>query len=619
VAIYHDARPLDSETRRLLREGAGRLARFDGIGARDSFRRATVSSKGSMPGEALAWDGVARAEGSLGEIGRAAEAARRAGVLIAAHPDALAEHEAERLRARALAANRNWNAAIPALEGLFAAQPERVDIGLDLVSTLLACGRTDAADTALGRLRQLATDDGDPRIDLRIDLIEAEVALQLSEFQRAAAAASRVRDLAGKAQAVVPGQRAARVHAEAIGRLDRRDEAGRELTSIVNRNISLGLTRETAAARLAHGLILRAVGGNDETRRTLEAALAGSIQAGDRRGEILARVQLAIVAGREGKLTEAIRAADAALADARAIGDRWAEGYVLSQRLAVYNWAHDETTTRETLEPTLEALRESGNRRVLMGTLTNAATLAIEVLDLERAEAYIVEAEGLARRVGSQLASALVDGARGSLERTRGDYDLARKSYTAAIEKGRRAGVPRIIAEYLSRLAWLELEDDRPDAAAEHAQAAIAQFNALGDTRNALYTEGVLAWSDARRGDSAGARRRLVKLRKAATEDRSRVAHYSLLTSEARVAAATGDWRRAIELRRQTVRMTTEWQDQGLLVTEQMHLAEGLRAAGDRRALEALVAEMLPEVERHGLRGVARRLRALLASPALSS
>jgi len=608
VAIYYDARPLDSETRRLLREGAGRLARFDGAGARDSFRRATSSSKGRMPGEALAWDGVARAENSLGEIGRAAEAARRAGVLIEAHADALPRDEVERVRARALAANRNWNAAIPALERLFSMQPERVDIGLDLVETLLACGRTDAADTAFGRLRQVRAGG-----DLRIDLLEAEVALQLSEFQRAAAAASRVREGAANVQAVALGQRARRVHAEAIGRLDRRDEARRELTSVVTRDTSLGLTRETAAARLALGLILAAVAGNDETRRTREEALAGFRQAGDRRGEILARVQLAVGAGRGSKIAEAIGAADAALADARAIGDRWAEGYVLSQRLPLYNWAHDDAAARETLEPTLAALRESGNRRVLLGTLTNACTLATEALDLEKAEAYIVEAEGLARRVGSQLASALVDGARGSLERTRGDEDLARKSYTAAVEKGRRAGVPRVIAEYLSRLAWLELEADRPDAAAESAQAAIAQFNAIGDKRNALYAEGVLAWSDARRGDGAGARRRLVELRKAAAKDPSPLANFTLLGTEARVAAAGGDWRRAIELRRQTVRMATEWKEQGLVITEQMHLAKALHGAGDRRALEALVAEMLPEVERHGLRGVARELRELVA------
>jgi hypothetical protein len=75
---------------------------------------------------------------------RAAEAVRHAGALIARHPDALPGPR--RLRARTLATNRDWNAAIAALEGLFGAQPERGDIGLDLVSTLLACGRTDAAD-----------------------------------------------------------------------------------------------------------------------------------------------------------------------------------------------------------------------------------------------------------------------------------------------------------------------------------------------------------------------------------------------------------------------------------------------------------------------------------------
>jgi hypothetical protein len=32
--------------------------------------------------------------------------------------------------------------------------------------------------------------------------------------------------------------------------------------------------------------------------------------------------------------------------------------------------------------------------------------------------------------------------------------------------------------------------------------------------------------------------------------------------------------------------------------------------------LEKLVAEMLPEVERHGLRGIAREMRAMLADPA---
>jgi len=611
LAIFREAKPIDFETRRLLRDGADRLSRFDGVGARDSFRRAAASSKGRLPGEALAWDGVARAESSLGEVGRASEAARRAGALIASRPDALSRHEAERLRARALAANRDWNRAVPALEGLFGAQPTRVDIGLDLVSTLLACGRTDAADTALGRLRQLAPSrDGDPRIDLQ----EAEVAQQLSEFQRTAAAASRARDRAAKVQAVALGQRAARLHGEAIARLDRRDEARRELESVATRNLALGLTREAAAARVGLGAVLLRMAGNDEARRALEAGRDGCVEAGDRRCELAARLQLAIVNGKEGKLTEGIREADAVLADARAIGDRWSEGYALSQRLVLYNWADEAAKTEASIEETLTALRESGNRQVLMSTIANLAIVAIENLDMEKAEAYIVEAEGLSRRVGSQLSSATIDRSRGYLEQTRGDFDLARKSYLAALEKARRAGVPLAIANYHADLAWMEVSADRAGPAAEHARAAMAAFHKAGDKRSAAATEAVLAWSDARQGNGEAARRRIAALRQAAEKDGSDTARFSLLGIEARVAQANGDWRRAIELRRQTVAMATEWKAPGLVIWQQANLAEALHGAGDRRELEKLVAEILPEVERNGLRGVARDLRALVAS-----
>ncbi len=608
VAIYHDARPVDLETRRWLRDGAARLARFDGIGARNSFRRATASSKGNLPGEVLAWDGLSRAEGSLGEIGRAAEAARRARALIAGHADALPRHEAERLRARALAANRDWNAAIAALEGLFGAQPERVDIGLDLVGTLLACGRTDAADTALGRLRQLAT-GGDPRIDL----IEAEVALYLSEFQRAAAAASRARNLAARAQAVALGQRAARLHAEAIGLLDRHDEARRELMAIAARNQALGLTGEAAAARLSLVFVAMRTMSGDESRRTLEAALAGCTQAGDRRCAISARTLLAMMDGMEGKLTEAIRDVNTALAETRAIGDRWCEGYVLSQLHVLYNWADDPAAVQAMNEPLLAALRDSGNRKALSMTLTNLALVAIDALDLEKAEEYLAEAEVLSRRVGSQLGNASIDRARGHLEETRGDLDLARKSYMAAVDKGRQAGVKWAIGNYLYDLAWLEVAADRPGPAAESARESMAAFIAVGDKVNASHAEGALAWSEARQGNGPAAQRHLAAIRQAAADDDSDTARFTLLDIEAHVAAAGGDWRRAIEIRQQTLRMALEWNARGVVIEQQTHLAMAFHHGGDRRALEKLIAELMPEVERHGLRGLARGLRALLA------
>ncbi|HEX9982117.1 MAG TPA: serine/threonine-protein kinase [Thermoanaerobaculia bacterium] len=610
VAIYYDAQPVDSETRRLLRDGADRLSRFDGAGARDAFRRAAASAKGQIPGEALAWDGVARAETALGEIGRAAEAARRAGALIAGHPQALPEVEAKRLRARALAANRDWNAAIAALEQSFGAQPERVDIGLDLVATLLACGRTDAADTALGRLRQIATGNDDPRIDL----IEAEIALYLSEFQRTAAAASRARKRAASVGAVALGQRAARMQAEAVGLLDRHDDARRELTAIIARNEELGLACEAAAARLSLAFVVLRVVSGEEGRRILDAALAGCEKAGDRRCELTTRTLLAMMDGMDGRLAEAIRAANTALAGARAIGDRWCEGYVLSQLHVLYNWADDPAAVKAINEPLLAALRDSGNRKALSLTLTNLVTASTETLELEKAEEYLAEAEGLSRRLGSQLSSASLDYARAYLEETRGDLDLARKSYTAGLEKARQAGVGWSIASYNADLAWLEVAADRPGPAADRAREAIAVFTAVGDKQMAAKAEGVLAWSEARQGNGAAAKRRVAALRRTIANDGSETSRFTLLDIEAHVAAANGEWERVIEIRREMVRMATAWELRGVVIEQQTHLAVALHRAGDRRALETLVAGMMPEVERNGLRGIERKLRALLAA-----
>src|SRR6185369_16084894 len=234
-------------------------------------------------------------------------------------------------------------------------------------------------------------------------------------------------------------------------------------------------------------------------------------------------------------------------------------------------------------------------------------------LDLEKAEAYIVEAEGLARRVGSQLGSASIDRTRGYLEETRGDTDLARKSYTSALAKARQAGVAWTIGNYLYDLAWLEVDADQPVPAAQHAEEGMKVFTSVGDKGMARNIEGALAWSEARQGNRAAAQRRLAGLRQAMSAVGSDTERFTLLDIEAHVAEGSGEWKRAIELRHQTVRMATGWNARGIMLEQQTHLAHALRQAGERRALEKLVAGMLPEVESHGLRGIARELRALVA------
>ena len=612
LAVYHEMPSLDPETRRHLRDGAGRFAAFDAAGARDRFQLAAASSRGNIAGEALAWDGVARAQSALGEVGSAEEAARRAGRLIAGRGTELPDDEAERIRARALAASRDWSAAIPAFEGLFGRQPDRVDIGLELVATLLASGRTEEADNALGRVHQLHAELVDSRGDPRIDLTEAEVALRLSEFQRAAAAAARARVSAGLLGATPLLLRAERLHADAIGRLDRRDEARKNLESVLARDLAAGLHGEAAATRLAIASILQRIAGNAEARLSLEQALAAVRASGARASEVVALVQLSMNAGKRADFATGIRFSDQALQLAQEIHDRWSEGYVLSQRLVLLNWGDDEIGAIATVEPALAALRDSGNRGILLTTLTNIALFRIERLELDQAAANLDEAEALARRVGSQASSSAVDCKRGLLQEARGDLDLARQSYRAGLDKARRLGAPHATSEALWLLAWLELAADRPDEAERYAREAAEAFRAAGDLRQAAGTEFVLAWVDARHGDGASARRRVEALRKASPA-RTGYTEFFFLSAEATVSEALGDWRDAARLRRRAIRMASEWNAAGLLMHERVGLARALHGMGNRRELEQLVAQLLPEVDRLGLRGDARDLRALVA------
>ena len=590
-----------------FRDAAEKLQRFDAVAARDSFRRAAAAVRGRMPDEAVAWDGVARAESMLGEVGRAADAARRAGSLFAAGEVDLPRDEVARMRAASYAARYEWSKAISEFEELFARQPDRVDVGVALVSTLAASGRTEAADAALGRLRQLQPNAGD---DPRIDLVEAQVAHQLSEYQRAAAAAARARATAQQLAAVPLVLRAERLHAEAISRLDHREQARRTLESLIKRDTAAGMTGEAAASQLVLGAVLLRIGTQEETGKVLQAALAGLRAAGDDRGRITAHVLLALHEGND-DVSAGLAHARTAVAEARRIGDRWAEAYALSQQMVLFSWAEDEASIDATIEPTLTALRDSGNRYILLVTLGNTALPAIEHLDLDEAEAYITEAESLAPRVGSQFARAMIDRARGYLAHTRGDFELARARYTSALEKAQGAGVPLAKGGFLADLAWLEVDADRPDAAAARGREAIEALTAAGDLGEARGIEAVLAWCDARRGDAPSAQRRLAILRKAAEDDDAR---FTALVAEARVAAALGDWRRAVELRRETVRMALKLETRAAVMQQQVDLAKALHGLGDRREAEKLVAELLPEAERVGLHGLARDLRKLRAT-----
>ena len=608
LSIFTRPAGANPEGARELAAGAAALRRSDGLKARARFTRAAEQLAG-LPAEGLAWDGRARAEELLGEAAAGA-AARHAAALAPRLPD-LPELERERLRLRGLAAERAWDRAVPGLDRLFGRAPDRVDLGLDLWSALLASGQTEAAEATLRRIAQIPSQAGGVRRDPRLDLAEAQVAYRLGEHQRAAAAAMRAKQWA-EGQGVPPiALRAARLHADALARLDLGDEARLELEVAAPKAAAAGLENEAALARLALGKIAARTADNALAAAILEEAHAALRRVGDRTGECAAVGALAFLASKSGDFAAGLADSRQAVELARELGDRWSEGEALAGYLALSNWAGDARAVAATREPAVRALRDSGNRQLLLETLNNLALDAIENLELDRAQSYLEEAAPLARRVGNRFADAGIERAYGFLEEARGALDAARHRYEAALAQARRAGTPLSVATYLEDLAWLEVAADRPAEAAALAREAIAAYEAVGKRSDAAALDGVLAWVAARRGDSREAHRRLAAVR-LGVGDTATEPSFAALVVAARVAEAEGDFARALELRRQTVRQAEAAGLAGPLLEQRHALAQDLLLAGHRAEARRLATALLAEAERRGLHGVATALRKLL-------
>jgi hypothetical protein len=247
--------------------------------------------------------------------------------------------------------------------------------------------------------------------------------------------------------------------------------------------------------------------------------------------------------------------------------------------------------------------------------LSNAAIGEVESLELEAAAAHVEEAHELARQLGSQLHRASVLRARGTLEQMRGDHERARQSYRAALDLARAMDRRSTIADYLGDLAWLEVDANRPEEARRLAEEAIAAYRRAGMEELALQAEGILAWADALRGDAAGARARMRKLRAALAPTGSGEEPFNLLTMEAEVAEAVGDFAVARAKRTEAVRRAEGWGAAGLVVHQKLQLLQLLAALDEREAADALARELIAEGERRGLRGVVREARQVLAGP----
>lgn len=495
------------------------------------------------------------------------------------------------------------------LSARFAASPGRPELGLALVEALLARGRGEEAMTAIERLRQIPNPGA---LALPVAVAEAEAALAVSELQRAAHVAGNAAAAALRQGEPALALRARQTQAEALLRFSPPAEAEARCVQLFADAEAAGEPGIAARALLARAQAARRGARAEEAAALVAQALARFRALGDRAGEAEALTWRARFEGEAGELATGLASLDEALGIARELGHLEREGAALATRSALLNWRGDDAAGEQAALESVRKLRLSGNRELLLTQLTNLALSRVEQSDFAAAAALVAEAEALSRVVGNPAQRGSVLRARGYLEESRGDHDAARSSYEGAALAAREAGATEALATYLADLAWLELNADRAAPAATAASEASRLFRLGGDERSAVQADCVLAWSDARRGDTVAADRRLAAIDRQAEAMDADTLRYSLLLIRAELAQLAGDWPRVAALRRETAAMAADFTSPGLVLAQRLQLAEALARAGAGAEAAALARELLGDAERLGREDIARACRTVL-------
>ncbi len=506
---------------RAYREGRGRLAVADLVGAAPAFERAVTGD----PGFAAALERLAETYQGMGRHEQALSAAERA-VAAASEGDS---RTALRARARLALLRGEPAMAEKSFAALVQRYPNDVDALLDLASAQEAQGDLAGATETLEQVTSL--DKGDPRGwfllgKSTIRMGDARKAVD-DYLLRALTLQTQLRNAQGRGDAL---------NALGVGyhELGDYDQALEKYSAAAEIRKQLGDERGWATSLKNRARVAQALGRFDQAVPDLEEAARVSRKLGDRAG-------LADVINDQGALREgradyagALRAYQEALRLRRELGDEGA----LAQSYDNVGYIHflqgEYDGALVYWRQGLDLRKKLGDKGGVVLSTQNLGFLATAQGRLDEAMKSFVAALEMSREIDFKNAMAVSHGNIGLLHQHEGRYAAALASYHSALELLRELGDKRGLAEYTLKEAGALSELGMTEAARAKLEQAEPWVREVGNREQAADL-GVLRgeWL-MRQGDREGARRTLAK----AVAD-ARASHGRAALLHARLAAET--------------------------------------------------------------------------------
>lgn len=592
------ARPANTRAALLYAEGLENLSRFKTLAAKDLLEQASAAD----PENALIRADLAAAWRALGWEERAKEAAREAVRLSSG----LGAEPRLRVEARYAETTWQWDRAADIYRELWTRFPDNLEYGLDLARVQIQKG--DARLVLASTVERLRASLEPSRDDPRIDLTEADAALNVGELTQAIDAASRARRKAEAQRAPLVAARALHFQGIAlrkIGRLPEARAAGEQASELFRK---AGDLASAAEALNTVGSVLAAQGKLDAARQVFAEIAAIGREIGSEKTRGLGLANFGMVLVEHGDLEGARQRYEEALAIFRHTGSKRRAAITSAYLARFYQKLGQRAEARSLLEETVTILRELGDRSSEATMLDNLATLSIEEGKAQEAWDLASQAAALYREIGQATGVEQVRGTRGRVLALRGDLPAAQRELESAAANLDASGEKLAAARQRIDLALILVEADRAEAGEAMARTALAGLGAQPSPDDEVVVRCALSWAALAQGrkDAAAAELERAKGPLAAA---NRLPQLLAALATARVHAATGQARQAaVELR--TVLAEAEQSGLRPLALEvRLALGELEADTGGRERLEAVERESSAA----GYGSLARQAQAALA------
>jgi tetratricopeptide (TPR) repeat protein len=453
--------PASHEAARLYAEGLARLRNFDALEARTLLQQA-VQVEPEFP---LSHAALAEAWSQLGYDGEARAAIRHAHDLSAGLP-----REAHlTVEARYRESLSEWDETARLYGVLYGFFPDNIDHGLNFARASTRAGRANRALETLARLRRLPPPAA---LDPRIDLGEAETAVDLGQHARSRDAARRAAGKGAAQGAILLVARARVTEAHALNRLGEPaaaravGELARDIYSRVgDRGGYAWATNRIGGSFLYEGRLIEAL-------NMFEQAQVAFEDVGYQSGLAAAHNNIGYTLLLQGRLDTADPQLRTALGIDREREDRRGQTFVLLNIGLLRDAQGDLMAARESYDQSLAMLDEIDDDLAWPIATHRRADVLLQEGWLEEADASYAKAlPALQRAAGERFRAAALYGP-GQLHAARGEFALARQRFEEALSVFRELGDETESARHRTALARLALREGDSDTAALAARVA---------------------------------------------------------------------------------------------------------------------------------------------------